>query len=277
MCEYLATRRLFSTAFHPQTDGQTERMNQTLEVYLRCYVNYEQSDWATLLASAEYAMNAAPSATTGKTPFSLVLIFEPDVHLNIEETMSESLNNESARQRADQVADSLLHASEAHDTAERQMVKMAKHYDKKRKAIFFNVGDQVMLSSKNIRMLRVSKKLADQNIGPFSVLERIGKNAYRLDLPRKYGRLHHTFHVSLLHAYRRRPGEATPEPVDIDDEEEWEVERILNIRRRDNKADYYVRWKGFSEAHDSWEPEEHLRHAREKVETFTRSKERGSV
>jgi hypothetical protein len=272
MCEYLATRRLFSTAFHPQTDGQTERMNQTLEVYLRCYVNYEQSDWAQLLASAEYAMNAAPNATTGKTPFSQVLMFEPDLHLNIEGVASEDARNESARARAEKLADSLLHASESQDVAERQMAKAAEHYDKKRKEMFFNVGDQVMLSSKNIRMLRASKKLADQNLGPFTILERIGKNAYRLDLPRKYGRLHHTFHVSLLHAYRKREGEAPPEPVDIDDQEEWEVERILDVRRKGNRADYYVRWKGFSEAHDSWEPEENMRHASNLIEEFTRNR-----
>jgi hypothetical protein len=271
MCAYLATRRLFSTAFHPQTDGQTERMNQTLEVYLRCYTNYEQSDWAKLLASAEYAMNSARNATTGKTPFSLVLQFDPETHLNIEGVASEDTPNDAARLRSEQVADSLLHASEAQDLAERQIEKMVEHYDKKRTEMFFNVGDKVLLSSKNIRMLRASKKLADQSLGPFTVLERIGKNAYRLDLPKKYGRLHHTFHISLLHAYRARPGVVTPEPVDIDDEEEWEVERILKERQRRGKREFYVRWKGFSEAHDSWEPEAYLRNAREEIEKFTRS------
>lgn len=270
MCEYLATRRLFSTAFHPQTDGQTERMNQTLEVYLRCYVNYEQSDWATLLASAEHAMNAAPSATTGKTPFSQVLTFEPDMRLNIEGAEPARTLNESATRRAETIAESLLHASESRDVAEQQMAKMASQYDKKRKEMFFNVGDQVMLSSKNIRMLRASKKLADQNIGPFRILERIGNNAYKLELPPRYGRLHHTFHVSLLQAYRRRTGVVTPEPIDIDNEEEWEVEQILDHRQRGRENEYYVRWKGFGEAHDSWEPAEHMLHAQEKIAEFTR-------
>jgi hypothetical protein len=273
MCDYLATRRLFSTAFHPQTDGQTERMNQTLETYLRCYVNYEQDDWATLLASAEHAMNAAPSATTGKSPFSVVLTFEPDLQLNVEALPIAGVANETARTRTERVADSLLNAGEALDVAERQTEKMAQHYNKRRKEMFFNIGDMVMLSSRNIRTLRASAKLADQNIGPFKVLRRIGQNAYQLDLPRKYGRLHHTFHVSLLQAYRRRTGAETPEPVDIEGEEEWEVEKILDMKhRRGNKVDFYVRWKGFSEAHDSWEPEEHLLNARGLINDFLQGK-----
>ncbi|KAH0831827.1 hypothetical protein FOPE_02955 [Fonsecaea pedrosoi] len=189
------------------------------------------------------------------------------MHLNIQGVTPQ---NELARDRANQLADSLLQAGEAHDIAERQMAKIAEHYDKKRTEIFFNIRDKVMVSSKNIRMLRASRKLTDQNIGPFTVLERIGRNAYRLDLPKKYGQLHPTFYVSLLHTYRRRSGRETPEPVNIDDEEEWEVEQILATRERQGRPEYYVRWKGFSEAHDSWEPEEHLRNARGKLDEFHR-------
>ena len=81
-------------------------------------------------------------------------------------------------------------------------------------------GDLVLLATRHIRTLRVSKKLADKFIGPFQVLERIRNNAYRLELPKKYGRLHHTFHISLLKLYRKRDGVKPLEPIDINGDEE---------------------------------------------------------
>src|SRR3989440_10760034 len=77
LCYYLVVKRCVSTAFHPQTDGQTERVNQTLECYLRCYVDYQQDDWLSLLPSAEYACNSHVNASTGKVPFEVVLRYSP--------------------------------------------------------------------------------------------------------------------------------------------------------------------------------------------------------
>src|SRR5215212_340831 len=70
--EHLGTKLAMSTAFHPQTDGQTERMNRTLEDMLRAFVNYKQDDWDTYLSAAEFAYNSAPNASMGMTPFKMV-------------------------------------------------------------------------------------------------------------------------------------------------------------------------------------------------------------
>lgn len=272
LCSYLATHRLFSTAFHPQTDGQTERTNQTLECYLRCYINYQQDDWTELLASAEYAINSAKNASTGETPFSQVLTYSPTLRVNIDrEPQSDSMENDAAAKRGRTLMEAASAANEARKIAEERMKKA---YDKGRTPKQFPVGSKVMLAAKHIRTLRASKKLGDRFLGPFTVLEKYGKNAYRLDLPKKYGRLHHTFHVSLLEAYRKREGQETPEPIDVDGDEEWTVEQILSDRRRRGTQEYYVRWEGFSEAHDTWEPASHLRNAKEKITEYVRGKKK---
>ena len=188
------------------------------------------------------------------------------------DTDSEGLSeNVAAQRKAEMLRESLATAREAHSAAE---AKMIEHYNKKRAEMHFSVGDEVLLAAKNIRTLRTSKKLADQFLGPFRVVEKYGANAYKLNLPEKYGKLHHTFHVSLLQAYRARPGVKPPEPVDIEGDEEWEVTEVLDERNRRGQREYHVRWKGFSEAYDSWEPARHLRHVGEAVEAFKQKKKR---
>ena len=270
LCYYLAMRRCFSTAFHPQTDGQTERMNQTLECYLRCYINFQQDNWTELLACAEYVTNQAVNATTKKSPFELVYKFTPSMRINLERgDEGPQRENEAAKEQADSIRQAQIAADLARDNA---VKSMAKHYDKKRKGMVFKPEDLVKLAAKNIRTVRVSTKLADRFLGPFKVVSRIGTNAYKLDLPKKYGRLHHTFHVSLLEPFRVREGCEPPEPIDIEGDEEWEVQEILSERKRGRGTQFYVRWKGFSEAHDSWEPERHLLHARDAIADFRNRK-----
>jgi hypothetical protein len=132
-----------------------------------------------------------------------------------------------------------------------------------------------MLSSRNIRMRKASKKLADKYLGPFKVIAIRGKNAYELELPKSYGRIHPTFHVALLEPYRRREGVELPEAVEVEGEEEWEVERILDTRVTHKKRKYLVRWKGYTRDNDSWEPEENVQNATEAVEVFWATNSRG--
>ena len=77
----LKIKRRLSTAFHPQTDGQTECQNSVLEQYLQSYVNYEQDDWASLLFLTEFTYNASKHSTTQKTPFEMVYEYTPRSNL----------------------------------------------------------------------------------------------------------------------------------------------------------------------------------------------------
>jgi Chromo (CHRromatin Organisation MOdifier) domain len=95
-----------------------------------------------------------------------------------------------------------------------------------------------------------------------------GKNAYELELPKSYSRIHLTFHVTLLEPYQRREGVELPELIKIDGEDEWEVERILDTRVICKKRLFLMRWKGYTRDNDLWEPEENVANANEAVESF---------
>jgi hypothetical protein len=151
----LGSRRLLSTAFHPQTDGQTERMNQVLEQYLRAYMNYEQDNWATLLADAEFAYNNSRQESTGMAPFQLVygkvIPHAPgakgiDLAGLSEQALADWRPRESTLERARQ---NMSRAQGYQRTA----------YNKKHKPKEYKIGDQVILDTRNIKTIRLKKKL----------------------------------------------------------------------------------------------------------------------
>jgi hypothetical protein len=90
-------------------------------------------------------------------------------------------------------------------------------------------------------MQRLSKKLADKFLSPFRIITCIGKNAYKLDLLLKYGRIHPIFPVLFLKLYRRRDGVEPPAPIDIEGEEEWIIDQILDEREARGKRTFLVR------------------------------------
>jgi transposase InsO family protein len=263
-CRDLAVKRCFSTAFHPQTDGQTERMNQTLEVYLRCYTNDAQDNWAGLLSSAEWASNSHPAAATGMSPFNMVFRYSPTLYVNIEPPTVEG-DSAAGRNRAAAIEEALRNASSRVNQAEEAMIR---YYDKKHKPREYQEGEQVLLASKYIRLRKASAKLSDKFLGPFVIEKRIGTRAYRLKLPEKYGRVHHTFHVSLLEPYRRRPGYNPPPPQEIEGELEHVIELIVAKHSENNRTQYKVRWKGYGPDEDTWHFEEDLQHARDAIKEF---------
>lgn len=265
-CYFWNMKRRFSTAFHPQTDGQTERHNQTLESYLRCYVNYQQDDWTRMLPACEYAYNSSRNATTGKTPFEMVLTFRPTMRLNPESKTETGLTGVPGAQGA---AEKLARDVEEHRERWLRVQKSSKeYYDAKHKERSYRIGTEVLLSSKNIAVRKPCKKLTERFLGPFIVEASVGPNAYRLRLPSVYGRLHHTFHVSLLEPYHRREGVEPPPPTLIDAEQQWEVERILDEKKERGKVTFFIRWKDYTPEHDSWEPEENVEGCEELIEEF---------
>ncbi len=115
LCYFLGIKRKLSTAFNPQTDGQTERQNSTMEVYLKAFVNWEQDNWARLLPMAEFAYNNAKNASTGHTPFELNCGYH--LRVSFEEDVDPRLRSRSANELAEELRElmevccqNLLHA-----------------------------------------------------------------------------------------------------------------------------------------------------------------------
>ena len=268
VCYHAKIKRKLSTAFHPQTDGQTERQNQVLEHYLRTFADAEQAQWANQLPLAEFAYNNASHNSTGSSPFYLLYGFNPDIHYEVED--------DSAEERIPAAKDRIKHLHEMRQALTERLKhassKQAEYYNKKHKPMEYHVGDLVMLSTRNLKQKRPSKKMSHKFVGPFRVEDKVGAQAYRLTLPTSY-RIHNTFHVSLLEKYHHRAGDQVAEqmmqaPDLIDDEEQWEIEEILGRTGGKKGIWYKVKWLNWGDAYNQWLPAEELENAPDLVRKF---------
>ena len=253
-----------STAFHPQTDGQTERANQTLEQYLRCYCNDEQRDWAELLPQAEYASNACENAALRMSPFEVVLGYQPSLTVTSRDETTEG-RVPAATERAQQLQD----VTEKLKENWRQTTNLrAEYHDARHKRREYAVGDMVLLSTKNLRLPVPKKKMAARFVGPFKVLDTVGAQAYRLALPAQY-RVHNVFHVSLLEPWNGRAGEEPAHPMPLaEGGREWEVEAIRDTRVRKGVRQYLVQWKDWPIDYNTWQDEADCENARSVIDSF---------
>ena len=253
LCYQLQIKRRLSTAFHPQTDGQTERQNQTLEHYLRCFVDESHENWAELLSAAEFAYNNSVHASTGYTPFYQNFGF----HARMPEAPEAARPEGEVAHAVDRTDQLRADRAKLIETMKRVQEYQKRYYDGKHTPMRFNKGDLVLLSTKNIKLKLPSKKTSDKYAGPYRIAEVIGKQAYRLHLPNHW-RIHDVFHVSLLKPYHLREGteeiNTTAPDILSDGEEVYEVEKIIGEHnwRDTGKRQYKVRWKGFDEEHDTW-------------------------
>ena len=266
----LGTTLNMSTAFHPQTDGQTENANKTLEVMLRSRVDFDQEDWDEHLAAAELSINNAVNATTGYTPFYLFYGREATLPLDLAIAgLTAARQNPAAAEELARWHQALRFARDNTTKAQR---RQAKYANKHRRVEEYQVDDKVLLSTAHLKLqgeAKRARKFTERYIGPYRVKRVVNKNAYELELPPQL-RIHPVVNVSILKRYRDgsatfpdRPIEVTrPEPVAIEDSGSpvFEVERILEHRRqgRNKRVHYLVRWKGYPDHEATWEPIENL-------------------
>jgi transposase InsO family protein len=259
----LGLNHRLSTAFRPQTDGQTERMNQVLEQYLRCYVNYEQDNWVEKLPIAQFAYNTAYNESTKLTPAYANFGFTPDAY---HDKRDPKTINPAAILKSDELKN--LH-EEMKTELEFVRQRMKRYYDtKKVEGPTFKEGEMVYLSTKNITTKRPSHKLDYKYIGPYKIKKRISENNYELDLPPKV-RLHKIVHVSLLEsAADTIQVKIGNEPEEIEGPEAYEAEAIKDMQKIDNQTMYLIKWKNYPESENTWEPPKHLANAQRLLKNF---------
>jgi hypothetical protein len=254
-----------STAYHPETDGQTEIINQILEQYLRNYVNYEQNDWVSHLPTAQIAYNSAATETTKVTPFYANYGYEPDFH---KQTLPDAIMAEKAIITAERLRS--LHAymkKELEFVAER----MTKYANSKRsRGPILERGDMVYLLRRNILTKRPNEKLDHKKLGPFPVLRNIKDTSYELKLPESM-KIHPVFHVSLLEPADKDTIVITPE-IEIN-EPEYTAEAILDKSIINGETKYLVKWKNYPDSENTWEPIKHLENCQPLVRRYHQTRD----
>jgi hypothetical protein len=244
LASVLKIKQRMSTSFHPQTDGQTERVNAILEQYLRAYCNYQQDNWVELLSFAEFAYNNSISATTKVSPFFANYGYHPRYEI--------PANSDQASAPADLEAFMKpLKSLESHLKneilwAQDAMSEQAnKHHTP---APVYKEGDLAWLLRRNVKTTRPSGKLDFKKLGPFKVLAKISSHAYKLDLPSSM-KIHPVFHVSLLEPVAQDPlpdqVNPPPLPIIVEGEEEYFIEEILDVKAK-GPLKYLVKWAGYS-------------------------------
>lgn len=260
----LKIRLKMSTTNHPQTDGQSEVMNRIVEDYLRIYCNYRQDDWDEHLPAAEFSYSSSKFHATGLTPFEMDLGWNPRTPLQL-------LSSTECFQ-VPSVEDHCLLLQEIFKDVQASYAIVR---DQQRKQIQsrytlpgYQVGDQVLLSTSAFQdhytRTRPSPKLGARRIGPFSIVELIGKNAVRLDLPDTM-RIHPVINVSHTVPFHDQPEEICAEYTDPPPPPflgpkglEYDIANILGHRIVRNTYQFLVEWQGYPSSEASWEPTDHF-------------------
>ena len=227
LCQLLGIKANLSTAYHRETDGQTERVNQILEQYLQVFINYQQDDWKHLLPLVEFVYNNTQHSATSVTPF----FTNKGFHLKLEVSL-ESVPSESAHEMATDMRD-------LHQYLRNQLQLTIKQYEchLENRCLpipGFKAGDSVWLDARNIKTKHPSKKLDHRHLGPFPIIEMVSTHAAQLGLPLALKCIHLVFHVSLLQptdpSSIPNHSDDPPPPLEVDNSMEYKVYRILDSK-----------------------------------------------
>jgi hypothetical protein len=218
----------FTSGYHPEGDGQTERVNQTLEQYLRIYCNYQQDNWSSLLPIAEFTYNNTPNATTGISHFFANKGYHPNISVYPEHDLTSARAREFA-----------VDLDQLHQELRTEILRAQQRYQGPADAHRtlppdLRIGQHVQVRAEFFRSTRLSKKLSEKYLGPFEIISKVSPQSFTLRLLDTMHAVHPVFHVSQLKIAtpntipnRVQP---PPPPVEIEGEPEFEISEILDSK-----------------------------------------------
>ncbi|WVZ85305.1 hypothetical protein U9M48_032250 [Paspalum notatum var. saurae] len=253
----------YSTAYHPQTDGQTERVNQLLEDLLRACVLTYGPNWEDSLPFAEFSYNNSYQASIEMSPFQALYGRQCRTPLMWEEAGERQFFGPAMFEEA---AENVAKVRENLRIAQSRQKSYA---DKRRRELTFEAGEFVYLKVSPLRgpkRFHMRGKLAPRYVGPYRIKKKIRELAYELDLPEHLSGVHPVFHVSQLRKCLRLPEtQISPKAVDLQDNLEYLeypvqiLDRAEKRTRRTSIPMCKVLWSNHSEREATWEKESELR------------------
>lgn len=261
--EEMGTKLSMSTAFHPQTDGQSERTIQILEDMLRACVLDFKGSWEEHLPLVEFAYNNSYQATIGMAPYEALYGRRCRTPLCWNEVGERKLLGpeliQVTSEKVKLIQKRILTAQS----------RQKSYADKGRREVLFKEGDCVFLKIspwKGVVRFGKKGKLSPRYIGPFEILKRVGDVAYELALPPNMGRIHNVFHVSYLRKYVSDPAHVIEyEPIDIQENLQYEEHPVEIVDRREQilrtKVIPLVKviWQNHDVEEATWEPEDMMK------------------
>jgi transposase InsO family protein len=263
----LKAKQNLSSSYHPQTDGITEKENDIIENCIRAFTNYQQDDWNEYLPDFELAINAAISDSTGLSPYFLDTGYEPFLPLSITREVENKPTDKTARDLIEKLD---FIKTKTQILFAQAQEKQAKYANEKRRDIEFQEGDYVMLNSDfvydPIHTDRPSRKLANKWLGPFRIMKKISRVAYKLFIPKEDNiKVHPVIHIANLKQFNENPERfqqredfIVPQPIkDSEQESVYLVDDILDMRLFKRKKQFLIKWTGYDDP--TWEDESTLR------------------
>ena len=264
LCSHLGVKSKLSTAFHPQTDGQTERMNQEIEAYLRIYCSNHPETWTDHIPLMEFAHNVNIHSATRASPFKLLYGFDP---ITLPHDLETKSSIPSVSDRLKELSNQRKEAQAALELSRNVMIRFTT-----RKFTPFTPGQKVWLEATHLNTPNRSSKISPKREGPFQIKNKLSDLVYELKLPHQW-RIHPIFHASLLTPFKQTeehgPSFAQPPPDIIEGEEEYEIEAILAHRGKGTRQQFLVKWLGYPDSENEWKStRELLQNARELLTAY---------
>ncbi|KAI1680354.1 rve multi-domain protein [Pyrenophora tritici-repentis] len=292
LCHRLGVTPKLSTAYHPETDGQTEVANAGLKCYLRAYTNYMQNDWVDWLPLAQLAINNRENVSSGVAPALATKGYLPrmgselvteDSPITDARSRAEQLLREDARGTVKRMTDVIRFMQENLRWSQNKMEHYANQH--RQPAPDYRVGDKVYIDARNIPTMRPSRGLSAKNLGPYKVRALPNRYAVELALPDCYKQVHPVFHPWLLHLdadQTARPSEGVIAEKHPDGEHDYYVDMVVDCRIDKRRKDTLTNKKGMLQykvkytnspdwnASPAWQDYTDLWGAEEAVEDFHR-------